>query len=275
MYYFCLYLMNAVLALTTFSSNDLLYLSDALPVQWWLADCESYNQHETDGVHHRCFHQPFQCSDTIVTQFTDDSGASFSIQALDEDGVELFSDEFNKDGKIYTYSFVPSVFDICDEKIQLKIIDETSPESVAAFSDALDIKSAQEKTTLITYYNSNRNFAGLQYADVSPDITFYARIPSIFFHQRAVTQQTVVETSSMVVNTSGTFKWQKTLETGYIPYYMHKKLALILKHQFIEIEDKDWLLEESYEIIEGDRRWPLKKARVILTDKNSITRNIL
>lgn len=208
-------------------------------------------------------------------QFTDDSAASFSLQILDEDGNELLSDAFNQSDNVYSYSFVPSALSICNEKIQLRIIDETSPELAVAQSDCLDIRTSHDCTVLVQYYNTNRNYAGLMYADQSPDIIFYARIPAIFFHERPVTQDRAIELTDRVITTSGSFKWQKQLETNYMPYYMHRKLALILKHQFVTIQEKEWIMEQGYEIMEGDRRWPLKKAKVLLTDKNSIIRNIL
>jgi hypothetical protein len=50
---------------------------------------------------------------------------------------------------------------------------------------------------------------------------------------------------------------------------------LVLKHQSIEIETKNWIKEEAYEEVESDRRNPLQKFKVWLTDKNSIQRNVL
>lgn len=46
-------------------------LSDALPVQFWLNNCETYNEKVVCGINHHCFCQPVECDDQIKIQFTD------------------------------------------------------------------------------------------------------------------------------------------------------------------------------------------------------------
>jgi hypothetical protein len=250
-------------------------ISDALPVQFWLSGCETYNERESCGVHYKCFCHSWLCTDNIQVQFTDDQDKSFSLDIVDDEGNTLFTDSFTQDEDTYFYSFTPSAISICDKKIQLKIIDDTSPESEAAKSDCLDVRTTQECTQLITYSNINRNFAGLVYKDDSPDTVFNVRIPAIFFHEQMFLEQKGIDLDNKTINTSSLYKTKRLLETNYMPDYMHKKLLQVLMHHSVEIDSKQWVLQDEYEIVEADRRWPTKKGKVLLTAKNSIIRNIL
>jgi len=177
---------------------------------------------------------------------------------------------------VYETSFVPSVNspDLCDQQIQLKIVNMTSsPEAEVYRSDCLDIRTLQSCTTLIEYSN-NRNFAGLIYTGVSPEQTFNIRVPAIFFHEQFPEEDEAMELTTGIQKTSGTMKVQRLFETDYMPYYMHKKLKLIFKHQFLTIDNASWLKEEAYDVQEGDRRWPVKKAKCFLTE-NYIQRAVL
>lgn len=61
-------------------------LSNALPVQFWLAGEESFNQKEEIGVEHKCYYAPWLCSDTIPLQFTEDSDTEYFLDVIDIDG---------------------------------------------------------------------------------------------------------------------------------------------------------------------------------------------
>lgn len=62
--------------------------SDALPVQFWLTECNTFNQQVSDGVHHRCFCQPWQCDDEIKIQFKDGvGGEDFGLQTFENQTV--------------------------------------------------------------------------------------------------------------------------------------------------------------------------------------------
>jgi len=174
---------------------------------------------------------------------------------------------------VYSSSFVPSQEDICDEQINLIITNPDESPSDLYKSDCLDIATVQKCTTLIEYSN-NRNFAGLVYTGVSPEQTFNIRVPAIFFHEQFPEEDEAMELTTGIQKTSGTMKVQRLFETDYMPYYMHKKLKLIFKHQFITIDNASWLKEEPYDVQEGDRRWPVKKAKCFLTE-NYIQRAVL
>lgn len=176
---------------------------------------------------------------------------------------------------VYSASFIPSSTspDLCNQKLQLKVIEDISPEEVVLKSDCLDVRTSHSCTTFIDYSN-NRNFAGLIYENVSPDQSFGIRVPAIFFHEQFPEEDEAIELTTGITKTSGTLKVQRLFDTDYMPYYMHQKLMLIFKHQTINIDALSWIKEEKYEIQEGNRMWPVKKAKVFLTE-NYIQRAVL
>ena len=391
-------------------------LSDALPVQFWLSDCETFNETQAGGVHPLCWCQPFNCDDDINIQFQDDAGSEFLLQIFDTNDalIETIPIPEIYTG-IYSLSFKPEDYNICDQQIYFKIYKDstlvdnptfeasldpwsnigsgadwdggmtvpgqanvvlTSEEPVskslvqtfgvnpegdyvfkvrsssfgpeysttftinlymdgsfvyqlgeyedelivddeievsipgpfnkielvveyhdptdpivytvreiqltregsgfgeAAKSDCLSIATVHEETELIRYTN-NRNFAGLVYKDVSPEQVFNLRVPCRFFHERFPDQDEAIELTSSVVTISSNLKTQRLLEVQHVPYFFHKKLQLAIKHQYVEIVGKTWQKEESYSIDEGNKRWPLKSTTCLLTEKDSIVRNVL
>lgn len=387
-------------------------ISDALPVQFWLVGCATYNEHIADGVHHKCWCAPWECDDVIKVQFKDDPSQNFSLVIYDEDGNEIDSISIEETSVgVYELDYIPSEASpgVCDEKIQLKIRREAGFQGVSlpglstfvndggagnpwtlgsnpsvsgglgasseflyadfafiagvqykisisynvnvntlgqlyviiqdgsfvtqssggvvlgdagtfsetdiviftatasttriafdvdfdlgatitilsltatrsigsdelvAKSDCLYITQNQEDTILLTYSN-HRNFAGLVYESVSPENEFYIRIPAIFFHQRFPEEDETMELSTSLVTLNGTLRKQRLLDVDYVPYYFHEKLKLILKHQILEVYGRQWVKQEGYEIVEGDRRWPVKKAKCYLSEKDFVHRNIL
>lgn len=260
-------------------------LSDAQPIQFWPVECDTFNQHEADGVHHRCFCQPFQCDDEIIVQGTVAIDSSppvsddYSLQFLDESGNLLLTLPFevseNALNFVYTVSFIPSALspEICDTFVQLKIVNDTTVTDIAK-SDCIEIASSHANSILITYRN-HRNFAGLVYEDLSPPLEFHLRIPAIFYHQRFPEEDETMELSTSLVSLNGVMHRQRLLDTDYLPYYMHEKIKFVLKHQFVTVFDKEWVKQEAYEIENGERRWPIKKARCWMSEKDFVHRNVL
>ena len=141
-------------------------------------------------------------------------------------------------------------------------------------SDVVSLKDTQDCTTLIRYSNS-KNFADINY-QTSPPPTFNIRIPAIFNQERFPDEHEETDLSnSRIVRQTNQIKAQRLLEIGFMPFYMHKKLQLILAHDTIEIDGEEWIKTEPYEITDGNKRYPLRKAQVWLTNKNYIVRNIL
>lgn len=391
-------------------------ISDALPVQFWLSGCETYNEYEAEGVHHVCWCQPWNCTDEIVIQAQEDPGMDLFLLVLDSTETAIYSQQISEvQSGVYQISFIPNDQDICDELIQLKIVSSSAgiliapslwsdgsdvaggafdtlnatqlikaaisttgqvgayqpavippgitvvipvtvtvsgtftgfvtvtlglytdvPNAVVtqgsidltagthnltftldnntlvtsdrlyilmtefvssgtadvtitipvgqvlyasdaatlAKSDCLDIQTAHDETTFFEYSNQ-RNFDGLIYANDSPDTTFGIRIPCRFFHEVEPEEDDAMELTSSVITTAAQVKTQRLLEIKHVPYYFHKKLRRVLKHQTLTAISKSWKKEEKYEVNEGNSRWPLKSATCLLTDKNSVVRNVL
>lgn len=145
-----------------------------------------------------------------------------------------------------------------------------------ASSDCIDVRESHDCTQLIRYDNS-KDFADIEYTDFSPTAEFYIRIPAIFFHERNTEEQERFETSGeTIVRLRDEIKVKRLLEVGYMPDYMHRKLLLILAHDTIEIDSETWVRNDPYEKIDpANKRYPLKRAQVLLTQQGYIKRNIL
>jgi hypothetical protein len=148
-------------------------------------------------------------------------------------------------------------------------------ETEMAYSDCINISDNQSETILINYSN-HRDFAGIDNLDVSPDQDFNLRIPATFFQERFPQEGEVIELSnSRLIQLNAQIRAQRKLKIGPMPPYMHRKLLLALSCQFVNIDDKSWVRQESYDIVDGRDTWPLKQASVWLTEKDYIQRNIL
>lgn len=391
-------------------------ISDALPVQFWLTGCATFNEHHAPGVFHKCFCAPWECDDEIRIQFKDDPSQNYSLEIYDiedqllgsasieetyvgvyeiilnlaEDspdvcdqliyfqikrnqglqGVTLpsFNSWANSGGAgnpwtlgstpsyvltgggvdsellFVDYAFIPGVtynvsvqytstaitlgasigvaitdgsfvdqftngidvlasvgagstdiitFVATSSTTRITVRAKTDPFSgttltltgttaqrtvgdteIVAKSDCLDIRENHEDTILLTFSN-HRNFAGLVYQNTSPNTTFDIRIPAIFFHQRFPEEDEVMELSTELATLNGTLRKQRMLDTDYLPYYFHQKLKLILKHQSLSVFNREWVKQEAYQIAEGNRQAPLKKAQCWLSEKEFVHRNIL
>lgn len=249
-------------------------VSDALPVQFWSVDTDTYNEREPEGVFRKCFCHPFENSDLIRVQFDFRINDTFTLRVYDADETLLQTIAFiNTLSTVYTVSFTPSDYAIEDEVISLKIFQG----SIERFkSDCIELKETWEETVLITY-SDNKNFASLNYSLVSPDPEFYIRIPAVFEHSRFPQESEQLElSSSRMIALNSMIKAQKRLETAPMPAHMHRKMILVLHHQFVEIGNQGWVKEEAYEIQDPpNRRVAMKKANVWLTEKDYFIRNVL
>jgi len=173
-------------------------------------------------------------------------------------------------------SLIPSDHGICEEKIKFQVINTTeSPDEVVAKSDCITISDAIPDPAVLIEYSNNRNFAGLVYENVSPEQTFNIRVPAVFFHERFPEEDEVAELSTSIITLNGEMRAQRLLDTAHMPYYMHRKIKLILKHQTVTVNSLAIAKQDAYEIDEGDRRWPLKKAKCWLTERDFVQRNVV
>lgn len=426
-----------------------MYISDGIPVQFWINGCQTFNQEIVEGINHVCFCQPFQCDDEIKLQITNPHADdplistpvtnSFSIDIVDPDSNVIVNIPFirtqSTPDDIYSLSFTPSDHDICDQKVVFNIISDRNPtidangdvgdpngqdwnylfdqvassnkswtlsttdatvilggsdpvsskylishfalfgigpvttlhikgtvaqilgsdpvningafkifvefvpssgpsfvyeylndtadstglgdydivkeintglsqyitikwrierqssvvdaiiaqmtifstreKNLAAYSDCINIATTQPETILINYSN-NRNFAGIDNQDISPDTDFNLRIPAIFAQKRFPQEQEVGELSdNQEISLNSQIKVQKLLDICHMPDYMHQKTILALMNQVVTIKGQQWIKADDYEKIEGNKRSPMTRYRVWLTQKDYIVRNIL
>jgi hypothetical protein len=117
--------------------------SDALPVQFWLADCETFNEKQVDGIFSKCFCQIFNCTDEITTQFKDITGYTRRLAIYNEDGENLYNTAFTEvSSGVYQLAFTPLSAGICDEDIQLKVFSQGGEVTFPAPSLWTDVGSA-------------------------------------------------------------------------------------------------------------------------------------
>jgi hypothetical protein len=147
---------------------------------------------------------------------------------------------------------------------------------VLAKSDCLNLKETHDDTLLLTYSNY-RNYAGIINNNGSPDLTFYLRIPAVFNEERfPETDEPMQLSNNRIISLNSQVKKQRLLETDQLPNYMRLKLSLVLKHQFLTIEEKDFVKEEPLEEVENsNKRWPMRRMTCWLTEKEYVVRNIL
>lgn len=175
----------------------------------------------------------------------------------------------------YSLSFILGELGICDQKISFDLVLDATPDEDIARTDGLDIKDTQDETVLITYSN-HRNYAGLNYSDVSPDPEFSLRIPALFVQDDFPQTDEVLQLSNsrmIQLNAEITSKW--LLQIKQVPMYMHKKILIALTHQYVYINGLAVVKNDAYEILKGNPRYPLKQATCLLTEKEDIQRNVL
>lgn len=243
-------------------------------MQFWLSSQQTFNEKEVDGIFRKCFSQPFNCTDEIVIQFKDTTGYTRKLRVYDSASTLLYESNFTEVlTGLYQISITPSDQNICDDEVQFLVTTGSNVE--LAQSDSLSIKSDHDETVLINYHN-NRSFVSLNSSVGTPDPEFNVRIPAVFFKERFPEENEVIELSnSRSLQLMAQVKAQKLLAVGPMPFYMHRKLKLVLSFQNVVIDGEEWIKQEPYEITDTQRTNPLSKATCWLTEKDYIARNIL
>lgn len=139
------------------SSRNLFYsamqISNALPVQFWLTGCATFNEHYAPGVFHKCYCAPWECDDDIRIQFKDDPSQDYSllIYDIEEQLLGSFDIEETQVG-VYelTLNLAEDSPDVCDQLIQLKIRKNAGMQgfSLPAFTDWVNDGGAGDPWTL-------------------------------------------------------------------------------------------------------------------------------
>jgi len=172
---------------------------------------------------------------------------------------------------IATFAGPPTTFTIQDIEIY-----ETTPIEYG-HSDCINISEANSaRPTILIAYSNNSAFDGINFQDTSPSDLMYLRIPGIFFHlENPVVQEDIELSDSNIVRLYNKIEEKRLLQIGMMPPYMHRKLILALSSDTVLIDDSDWLLRDEYNKPQGNLKYPLKTATVLLTDKRFLKENQL
>lgn len=78
------------LALGSFAlaRSRMITLSNALPVQFWLEEEETFNEKSVCGIEQVCWCLPWHCEDEIKIQFTDSENVDYALRIINSQSVE-------------------------------------------------------------------------------------------------------------------------------------------------------------------------------------------
>lgn len=157
----------------------------------------------------------------------------------------------------------------------------------------LHSRKAPQDSVRIDYSNYD-DFNGIEYNENdSPAPEFSIRVPGTFYHDDFPKENEVIPLSDDThIRVMSRMEKKKRLDIGFCPDWFHEKLGLILmhdnihvgRHNFIDIpvlDDSgdnagiDVVVKDSYDIEQGNKRYPLRRASILLTDKDYIKRNLL
>lgn len=250
-------------------------ISNAQPIQFWLASEDSYNEKVVCGIETVCYCQPFNLSDPIFFFLEIDGGGICALYDSNDSFLSSHTpSSITADGSYFNLGIWSDLVGEGQYSIKVHSTSDLSGPLVYK-TDCLDVRSDHPCTGLITYSN-NKDFAGIPYENVSPGPEFNIRIPMVFFHEDLPQEEEVHPLSDDTwLRLSSRIEKKRNLEIGYVPYYMHEKIQLILMQDNIEIDGLMWDKRDPYKKDDANKRYPLRKAGVWLTDKNYIKRNLI
>lgn len=217
-------------------------------------------------------------SASLIVTRADFSGLVYRDLAMDiydSEDVLINSEDFSQVGTgIFQESFTPTSFGIDSGEITLKIRDKFD-DSIIATSDCVDVKGFHCCTTLIQFSNSGP-FDDLDFNPASPSLDFFLRVPAIFFEEEFPDEYESIDLSnSEMVQLTSEVRHKKLLDVDFMPFYMIEKLQLVLAHDNVVIDGKNWIKGDGMTKEPGNKRYPLRKTKFLLTDKSFIKRNVL
>jgi hypothetical protein len=99
-------------------------ISDAIPVQFWTADKETFNEKVLCIPKNECFCAPWNCDDEIIIQFQDTAAQNMELSIIDAEEQVLYTLEFDEiETGVYQLTITPSELEppICNKQVQFKI----------------------------------------------------------------------------------------------------------------------------------------------------------
>lgn len=149
--------------------------------------------------------------------------------------------------------------------------------TIVAQSDCVDITDDVDDCSTLIQYSNTSNFAGLIFQSTSPNNDFFLRIPAVFFDENYPQEQEDLELSDdTIITLWSKIEGKKTLDIGYMPFYMHKKLQFALMMDSVSIDGIEYRMRDAYQITApASKRSALRRASVTLSEKDFINRNLL
>jgi len=236
------------------------------------ASVGSWNNSELYAVY---YINGIEIGNQLINTFADNSDSGIlsfttSVSNFDEIGFRIkykYTSSFGFSGAwtVDISSFFPS--DVAGTGLQLN-------SGITYKSDCISIKP-QVCTELITYSNSNP-FDDIAYPEISPSSVFKLRVPAVFFEEEFPDEYESIDLSnSEIVQLSSEVKHKKLFDVGWMPFYMIQKLQLVLAHDNVIIQGKNWIKGDGMTKIQGNKRYPLRRTQFLLTDRDFIKRNVL
>lgn len=146
-------------------------------------------------------------------------------------------------------------------------------ETTIAQSDCINLRESHDCTVLLEYTNSTP-FDGIDYS-VSPQPTFYLRIPAQFWKENnPMTQEDSELSNGVIVTRRQSIQEKILLEIGYVPNWLHKKIQKVLMHETVSVDGITVKRRDEYDA-ENLNRYPLKKGTCWLTKYNSVEKNTI
>lgn len=146
-------------------------------------------------------------------------------------------------------------------------------DEVLASSDCIDLRNNHQCSKLIEYTNAD-DFDGIVY-DISPQPTFYLRVPAQLLEDESPQTAEDLELSNgVIVTVRQTIQEKSIFKLGYMPPYMHTKVQKVLMHDTVIIDGIQWKRRDPYEAPRLED-YPLKKGEVLLTKYNSVLKNTI
>lgn len=174
----------------------------------------------------------------------------------------------------FEYSLTPNLF--CNKEVQFQIINHNTS-SIEAFSDSVVISDDNSDCTSLIKFSNSSDFAGLVFQNASPNEIFNLRIPAVFFDENYPQEQEDLELSDdTIITLWSKIEGKKTMDIGFMPFYMHKKVQIILMMDNVSIDGIAYRLRDPYQITPpASKRSALRRASVVLSEKDFINRNLL
>lgn len=206
--------------------------------------------------------------DVILSGLTENSSHSGTFETSESDFDRI---EFYFRATIDVTNFAISNVEPSYYMMQFEITDLDSVE--LAKSDCIDLRNNHRCSKLMEYTNSS-NFDGITY-EISPQPTFYLRVPAqLLEDQNPQTQEDLELSNGVIVTIRQTIQEKSMFKLGFMPPYMHTKVQKVLMHDTVRVDDEQWKKRDPYEAPRIED-YPLKKGEVLLTKYNSVLKNTI